>query len=169
MSESKNKDKNRNKFIKFGVTETEKEKFQKFAEESNMSTSEFIRQSCYEKIRRIEHPEIYMQTKNNMNPLIFEQISRDLKKQIEMQKLALKRQEQFDEITKTLELIQIYSKGRNLTEEAKVIDNLFEAHKSLSQHQIMEKTGFDKDIVWAIISNKEKYELNITNGKFSLR
>lgn len=157
----------RNKFIKFGVSVDEKESFQKYAKDSKMSVSEFIRQSIFEKIRRIENPEV--SSISQVNPLVLEQISRDMKKQIEMQKLVLKRQEQFNEITKTLELIQIYSKGRDLTNETDVIDNLFEAHKSLSQHQIIEKSGFDKDIVWAIISNQERYKVNITTGKFSKR
>ncbi|MHA1488538.1 MAG: DUF6290 family protein [Promethearchaeota archaeon] len=159
----------RNKFIKFGVSADEKESFQKHAKESKMSVSEFIRQSIFEKIRRIENPERFSQSISQINPLILESLSKDMKKQIELQELILKRQNQFDEITKTLELIQIYSKGRDLKHETDIIDNLFEAHKSLSQQQIMEKTGFDKDIVWAIVSNQERYRLNITNGKFSKR
>ena len=158
----------RNEFIKFGVSADEKMSFQKYAKESSMSVSEFIRQSIFEKIRRIKNPENFIQSNvSQINPVILEQMSKDIKKQIELQELVLKRQEQFNEITKTLELIQIYSKDRNLTDETNVIDNLFEAHKSLSQHQIIEKSGFDKNIVWAIISNQEKYKLNITTGKFS--
>ena len=167
--ENNEKGEKRDCMVHIAFFKQEKEEIKKLSKESNMTASEFMRQAIFDKIRRIKHPELFTQTSNQVNPIFFEQITKELKKLNEKQEKILERDKIFNEMKKTLDLIQRFSIKQDLKEETVSILNLLKAHKSLSQEQIIEMTNFDKDIVFQVISNKKLFKLNIETGRFSKR
>ncbi len=73
----------------------------------------------------------------------------------------------FDEMKADLDLIKKYSLKQGLTAETKKIMNLLKAHKSLTIKQIIDKTNFDKDLIFQIVSSDKRFKLNM-NGRIEL-
>lgn len=67
----------RTKQIHITFTEKEKERIKQFAESSGKNVRDFIRDSVFEKIRRIEFPEQFKQTNiEQIDPNTLEEIKR---------------------------------------------------------------------------------------------
>jgi len=81
------------------------------------------------------------------NPIILEQLTQNTKKIIELQELTLERTKIFNEMNKTLDLIQQYSIKTDLKKEKLTVINLFKSHKSLTPKEIIDKTNFNQEIV----------------------
>ena len=158
----------RNKRIPILVTEIEKNEIEKAAKDANTKTSEFVRQAVFEKIRHIKNPELYNAGIQTFGPEIIAQMMGNQKKTLELQELLLEKTKIFDDMSKTLQLIHKYSSKQELGFERETIVNLFKAHKSLSIKDIVEKTDYDKDIVFQIVSDETKFKLNINTGRFEL-
>ncbi|KKM19682.1 hypothetical protein LCGC14_1653170, partial [marine sediment metagenome] len=125
----------------------------------------------FDYIRRIENPEMYSSnSKLQLNPALIEQLIHEQKKNREIQELILKRTNIMTEMNKTLELIKKFSVKAEPTIR-NTIFNLFQAHNTLNPKEIIEKTNFDKEIVFSIISelhNEDLIQLT-SKGRYKLK
>ena len=159
-------------FIQVSLSKEEKDKIQKLAKEKHTTASNFCREAIFEYIRRIENPDMFNQQSNvQFNPIILEQLTQNTQKILELQKLTLERTGMFNEMNKTLDLIQQYSIKTDLKNEKYIVINLFKSHKSLTPKEIIDKTDLNQKIVFTIISElqKEKVISLTTTGRFKLR
>lgn len=154
-------------YVQFTVSDDFKQSIEAYSEECGFKTnSDFIRAAIREKIDRIENP-IPIQNRA-LNPALFEQITKNTQKTLELQDLILKRLNIFNEMKEILTLIKEYS-VKDLTKESKNIENLLKAHKQLSIKQIAEKTNInEKTVIEIIAANDDKFELDIDSGRFKL-
>jgi len=171
MSDNSARSKSNRIFIQVSLSKDEKDKIEKSAYKKHQSMSDFCRVAIFDHIRRIENPELFNpQINAQINPIMIEQLMENTKKMIELQELTLKRTNIMNEMNQTLGLIKKYSTLKGLEHERMVIIDLFKAHKSLSKQEIIDKTGFDKTIVIAIVSdlNEEKIITLTSRGRFEL-
>jgi len=153
------------KFIQFSVSDDQKELIEKWTENSNYNTtSDFVRTIVLDFIRNKEHPEL---KSNNSQKGLIERMIEIGKTQIKLQEKTLERINIFEEMKRDLELIKKYSDHIDFTVEAEAIYNLLKSHKCLTLKQIVEKTGLDKDISLQVLSNDNRFKLNM-NGKWCL-
>lgn len=161
-----NKKTTRNKPIQVYFSKSEKDEIEDIAAEFNTSTSEFIRQSIFEKIRRHKHPEMFDKsyTPQDTSHLV-EQMNLLMEKQDLMnQKLNI-----IDQMQKILDSIYDRSLIGEFAEQTEVVLNLLKGSKSLTRQQIIDATNINEDIVFQIISNKKLFKINVINGKVELR
>ena len=153
------------KFIQFSVSDDQKELIEKWTENSNYNTtSDFVRTVVFDFIRNKEHPEL---KSNNSQKGLIERMIEIGKTQIKLQEKTLERINIFEEMKRDLELIKKYSDHIDFTVEAEAIYNLLKSHNCLTLKQIVEKTGLDKDISLQVLSNDNRFKLNM-NGKWCL-
>lgn len=172
MTNKNQKSKETRIFIQVSLSKEEKDKIQKLAKEKHTTASNFCREAIFENIRRIENPNMFNNQSNmQFNPIILEQLTQNTKKIIELQELTLEKTSIFNEMNKTLDLIQQYSIKTDLKKEKLTVINLFKSHKSLTPKEIIDKTNFNQEIVFTIISElqKEKTIGLTTTGRFKLK
>ena len=99
------------------VTKDEKDEIKKMAKNANMKISEFIRNAITDKIRRIKNPELPNLNSQTFNPETITQLIANQKRTIELQEAMMEREKIFDEMNKTLKLIQKYSNVKGLQKE----------------------------------------------------
>lgn len=177
MSENKKETKVRNKIVHIAYSEGEKKKIRKYAEDSEMTVSEFIRQATRDKIRRIDNPE--QSNISNLpviTPEMLLKISKNTEKLLELQQEKKREKEIIQTLLETSEALQseyhrLMDKGlmSELTEETHTIQNLLRGHKSLSPNQIIDMTNIEKDKVLFVITNLKLFKLNVITGKYQLR
>jgi len=177
MSE-KTKDKElRIKQIHITFTEKEKEKIKQFAESSNKNIRDFIRDSVFETIRMLEHPEQFKQTNiDQIDPGTLEEIRRNMEKSLELQKLMNERlniAENIESITKAIKEQYNKLKRKNLisdfSKESNLIVDLLKDRKSLTLDQISKMINLDIDDILLILNTSNQFKLNITTGRYELR
>ena len=177
MLENKKETKVRNKIVHIAFTESEKTKIKEYADDSEMTVSEFIRQATRDKIRRIDNPEQFnISNLPVITPEMLLKISGNTEKLLEIQKEKKREKEIIKNLLETSEALQneyhrLMEKGlmSELTEETKTIQNLLRGHKSLSPNQIVDMTNIEKEKVLFVITNTELFKLNITTGRYQLR
>ena len=175
MSENKKETKVRNKMVHIAFTEGEKSKIQEYADNSDMTVSEFIRQATRDKIRKIDYPE-QISNQPVITPEILLKISKNTDKLLELQQEKEREKEIIKNLLQTSDALQneyhrLMEKGlmSELTEETKTIQNLLRGHKSLSPNQIIDMTNIEKDKVLFVITNLKLFKLNVITGKYQLR
>lgn len=175
MSENKKETKVRNKIVHIAFTEGEKTKIKEYADDSEMTVSEFIRQATRDKIRRIDNPE-QISNQPLITPEILLKISKNTDKLLELQQEKEREKEIIKNLLQTSNALQseyhrLMDKGlmSELTEETRTIQNLLKAHKSLSPNQIIDMTNIEKDKVLFVITNLKLFKLNVITGKYQLR
>lgn len=142
-----------------------------------MTTSEFIRQSIRDKIRRIKKPERYQQSNTSQfSPEMLKKIAEDTQKILELQRKEENRKEIYENLLETSEAIQeeykrLKEKGlmSDLSKEQETIKKLLTGHKSLTPKQISAMTKIGSKKVIFIITNSQEFKLNITTGRYSNR
>ena len=180
MQNKKKTDKEKqDSFIRFGVTEDQKGKIEKYAKENDKSLSEYIREVIFEEFRRIEHPEQFAQgTVNQMNPAILEQLTLNTQKILELQEQTNERTKIAEDIENTRFLIkQEYEKLKQkgiidaFSKEADDIKDLLKSHKSLTPEQIenMTKKEIDTEKATMILQVDNRFKLNVATGRYELR
>jgi hypothetical protein len=153
-------------FIQVTLSESDKKKIMDIAEECHKTASEFMRDATFDKIKRIKNPELSNSVSvQTLSPEIIAQIISKQNETIELQKLLLEKSQLMDDMNKTLEFIQEHS-NLGLKSEKDEIINLLKAHKTMNIKQIIENTGFEKDVVFQIVSDTKTFKLE--NGRFSL-
>jgi len=166
---NKSRKKYKYKFIQFTVSEGLRKDIEVFTEKSTFTTiSDFVRNAVEEKIRKLKNPEQLQSKILEVNPAIVEQYLKNSQKYNSLEEKILERMKIFDEMKADLDLIKKYSLKQGLTSETTKIMNLLKAHKSLTIKQIIDKTNFDKDLIFQIVSNDKKFKLNM-NGRIQLK
>lgn len=158
--------------IQIYVPEKKKEEIESVANDLETSISEFIRQAINKEIRRIKYPEKFQPTNQQINPLILEQISKNTKKNLELSELMAQRQNKFDGLMESFDLIQLYITPEELDalkDDIKEIRNMLTAHKALNIKEIVEKTGIMNKKITKIVSNRSMFKYDISTERFSLK
>ena len=168
VENNKTKKKYKYKFIQFSVSEDLRKDIDIYTEKSTFNTiSDFVRNAVEEKIRKLKNPEQLKSKTSEVNPAMMEQYLKNSQKYISLEGKILERMKIFDEMKADLDLIKKYSIKQGLTAETKKIMNLLKAHQSLTIKQIIDKTNFDKDLIFQIVSSDKKFKLNM-NGRMEL-
>lgn len=136
------------KMIHLAFFPEEKTEIKAISKETNKSISDFCRDAIFEKIRRIEHPELFKQGNlDQFNQQFFEAFLNRFNDMAKIQEKLLERTNVIAEINTTLEKLALYSKKQDFVKEKATILNLLEAHKSLSDKQIIDMLNLDKNTV----------------------
>jgi len=168
MTEKQEKEEKTRIFIQVSLSEKEKELIKKKAKEEHTNASNLMRKATFEYLRKIENPEVF--SKNSLNPTVLEELSKRTKKILELQKLQTEKQNILEEMNKTLILIKKFSMKPE-PEVKNAILNLFKAHTSLNPKEIIEKTNFDKNVVFSVITELQSEDLieMTSKGRFKLK
>lgn len=159
---NKKKEKEYNyKFIQFSVSDGFKEKIELMAENGGFTTvSDFVREAIKDKIRRIEHPEIFNESKTEIN-------NDKMKKLLEMSGITSKKIDKvlnkFDKIEKIERNLQLLFNLENrevLKEKENEVIELLQEHEILFPKKIMELTNINRKELYAIISDSDKFSIN---------
>lgn len=155
-------------FIQVSLSEKEKELIQEIAKKEHTNASNLMRIAIFEYLRKLENPEMF--AKPSLNSSALEKLAERTKKILELQKIQTENQNILKEMNKTLTLIKKFSMIPD-PEVKNTILNLFKAYPSLNPKEIIEKTSFDKDVVFSIISElqSEKIIEMTSKGRFKLK
>jgi len=158
------------KYIQFTLSPKEKEKIEEFAEQKGYrTTSDFVRRTLFDHIRREENPELFIDNENgSINPLLLERISENITKVLENQEFILQREDVIDEIKNMVFEMHKLAEMESMSQEREMIIELLEQHQSLSLRQIQEQTGLAEDVVFKILSDLNIFKIT-TTGRFALR
>ena len=159
----------RNKIVHIAFTEEEKEKIKDLVKSNNMTSSEFIRQSIQDKIRRIENVAIF--NNSSMDKALLEKIykiqletkkllesnvshgkvvngnMKELAKRVNHQQVQLHRERVID-ILKNHGSLRV----EQISEYTSILDNNIIKVLSILQEENIVKTALDVDQVKIIIS-----------------
>lgn len=168
---SKEKNESERIFIQVSLSKEEKKEIKEFAKERHTSASNIMREAIFDYIRRIKNPEMFNQTTNlQFNPIVLEQMTKNIKKILELQQLTLEKMNVISEMKKAIGLIKKFSIKSDMNTRDTIF-NLFQAHNTLNPKEIIEKTNLDKEIVFSIISelhNEEIIQLT-SKGRYKLK
>lgn len=168
MNEKQEKKEKPRIYIQVLLSEKEKELIKETAKKEHTNASNLMRKATFEYIRKIENPEVF--SKNSVNSTVLEELSKRTKKILELQKLQTEKQNILEEMNKTLILIKKFS-IKPEPEVKNTILNLFKAYPSLNPKEIIEKTNFDKAVVFSVITelqSEDKIEMT-SRGRFKLK
>ncbi len=168
MNEKQEKKEKKRIFIQVSLSEKEKELIQEIAKKEHTNASNLMRTATFEYLRKLKNPEMF--AKPSLNSSALEKLSKRTKKILELQKIQMENQNILGEMNKTLTLIKKFSMIPD-PEVKNTILNLFKAYPSLSPKEIVEKTNFDKDVVFLTISELqcEKTIEMTSKGRFKLK
>jgi len=168
MNEKQKKEEKTRIFIQVSLSEKEKELIQETAKKEHTNASNLMRIATFEYLRKLQNPEMF--AKPSLDSPALEKLEKRTKKILELQKLQIENQNILGEMNKTLTLIKKFSTIPD-PEVKNTILNLFKAYPSLNPKEIVEKTNFDKEVVFSIISelqNKKTIEMT-SKGRFKLK
>ncbi|MFX1339957.1 MAG: hypothetical protein ACFFDK_15200 [Promethearchaeota archaeon] len=157
-------------YMQFAVSPSERNLIKSMAEkERYKTTSEFLRRLIFDYIRREENPELINGTNDgNLNSIILEDISKNIREALKNQEIILDREDAFEQMRKMVVNIHKLVEAGSLEEERNIITQLLKEHNSLTIHMIQEETGLPKDVIFKIISDMNIFKLT-TTGRFTLR
>ena len=155
------------RYVQFTVTSSEKELIEKSAIKENFKTlSDFLRRVVFDRIRRLENPELFLSTDDsNINHIILEKISKNIQ---ELQDILAQREDALEEMGKMVSSIHKLVEANALAKEREAIIKVLEKHTSLSLRQIEEETKLPEDVIFKIISDMNLFKIT-TSGRFALR
>ena len=157
----------RDKMVHLAFSENEITKIDKYVDNGNYPTrTEFIRQAIFEKINRIENPDLYM-TKTTNNDKISEFLD-EVRVTNEQQKEILKKFTVLNEIQDTLGILQTLTKRPEIEKNEKIVIELLKKHEHLKPLRIMELSKLASHEVYDVISNKILFIINL-NGEVELK
>ena len=168
MNEKQEKEEKTRIFIQVSLSKKEKKLIQEIAKKEHTNASNLMRIATFEYLRKLKNPEMFAKTSLNLPAL--EGIEKRTKKILELQKLQIENQNILREMNTTLTLIKNFSMIPD-PEAKNTVLNLFKAFPSLNPKEIIEKTNFDKNVVFSIISKLQSENLiEMTNrGRFKLK
>lgn len=149
------------------ISESEKEQVRKIAKESNMSISEFIRQSVFDKISRIENPDIENNSSND-DSLILEYLRNNDKRLSAMEKLLRERLTNGKVIKNSLEEIKIRMNNKTVEILKRKVIAILKEHGKLRPKEISEIMGVEVHEIYKVISDDSIFSLDITSGRIEL-
>ncbi len=147
----------------------DEERIKRHAKESNMTVSEFIRTAVNDKIRMIEHPELF-NARSFTQGITKEELIEVF--QLRDDKVQKQLNEKFKEIQNTLDTFSSNLNGIRLKDETETIDELLREHGELKPNKLCSLSGIKTEIIYKVLSSKAnegKYEFNIKTGGFKLK
>jgi len=165
-----NKEKYHYIFMQFTVSPLEKKQIKEIAEkEYYKTTSEFLRRIIFDYLRKQENPELLDYTDDsNMNPIILENISKNLREVLQNQEIILQREDEFEQMKEMITNLHKLAEANALVKERDAIIQLLKNHDSLPMYKIQEETKLPEDVVFKIISDMNLFKITPT-GRFALR
>ena len=147
-------------FIQFSVSDKFKGEIEKVAGNGGFTTvSDFIRDAIKDKIRRIEHPEIFNESKTGID-------NDKMKKLLEISGITsekiddvLSRFDKIEKIERNLQVLFNLENREILEEKEKEVIELLQEHKVLFPKKIMELTNINRKELYAIISDINIYSI----------
>ena len=147
-------------FIQFSVSDEFKEKIELMAGKGGFTTiSDFVRDAIKDKIRRIEHPEIFNESRLEID-------NGTLKRLLEMSGIAsekidtlLGKFEKIEKIERNLQLLFNLENREVLKEKEEEVIKLLQEHTVLFPKKIMELTHIDRNELYQIISDLDKFSI----------
>ena len=168
MNEKQEKEKKKRIFIQVSLSEKEKELIQEIAKKEHTNASNLMRIATFEYLRKLQNPEMF--AKPSLDSPALEKLEKRTKKILELQELQTEKQDILEEMNKTLVLIKNFSMKPDPKAKNTIL-NLFKAHTSLNPKEIIEKTNFDKDVVFSVITDLQNENLieMTSKGRFKIK
>jgi len=158
----------RNKIVHIAFTESEKEKYKKYAKESNETLSNFIRLAIEDKVRIIENPEKYQDISYSEETL--REIKETQKKQLELQQELISRINDMKVLKDTFNALKPLVNSEEIKKYCQKLVSALKLYKQVSFEQaltLVELEEKDKYILHECIASNDKLEIN-ENGEVCL-
>ena len=149
------------------ITPKEKLRIKEIAQTSNMSMSEFMRQAIFDKITRIENPDI-KSTSTKDDTLILEYLKKHDSRLSKMENILRERVSNGKVIKSSLEEIKSRVNHARLDFEREVVIKALKRNVSLRPKELSEQTNIDKNDIYEIISDDSIFMIEVTTGKVKL-
>jgi hypothetical protein len=146
----------REQLVHIAFSASEKEKIKNLAKESNTTISEFIRQSIFDKILRIENPTAF----NVDNEERLREIENNQKKTLELQQLLLERIKIVNGINETMKALKPLVNKSEMKEICDTIVSMLRIHKSMKIEKLELLTSFKRKDIYDCISINPKLAIN---------
>jgi len=163
------------KFIQFTISEERKKQIEDYSENSGFTTiSKFIRKAIDEKIIRIDRGQSIDQNDSEILQKIEKALDLKLlnqdKKLTDILELERLNQENYKALNKRFELIQnIIDKNEYKEITDKVYAFIRKKQKGVTLKEVMNQFSLDSHESLKILSNKSKFEYNITTSRFNVK
>ncbi|MBA7700214.1 hypothetical protein ES703_108923 [subsurface metagenome] len=161
----------RNKTIHIAFSENEISQIDKYCKHDKIkltSRTEFIRQAIFDKIRRIENPEVYNHTNKKFDVDQISEFLKEIKASNEQQQEILRRLIIVDQIQTNFKVLKNMAKQPEMEKNEKIIIELLTKHKKLKPLKIMDLSGLSSHKVYDVISNDNVFSINM-NGEVVLK
>ena len=161
----------RNKTIHIAFSENEVSQIDKYCKHDKIkltSRTEFIRQAIFDKIRRIENPEVNNQISKKFDVDQISEFLKEIKSSNDQQKEILKRLIIVDQIQSNFKVLKDMAKQPELEANEKIVIDLLTEHKKLKPLKIMKLTGLSSHKIYDVISNENVFSINM-NGEVVLK
>ena len=155
----------RSKTIHIAFSENEVSQIDKYCKHDKVkltSRTEFIRQALFDKIRRIENPEVYNQISKSFDVDQISEFLKEIKASNEQQKAILKRLIIVDQIQTNFKVLKEMGKQPEIEVNEKIVIDLLTEHKKLKPLKIMKLSGLSSHKIYDVISNDNVFSINIT-------
>ena len=161
----------RNKTIHIAFSENEVSQIDKYCKHDKIkltSRTEFIRQAIFDKIRRIENPEVNNHISKKFDVDQISEFLKEIKSSNEQQKAILKRLIIVDQIQSNFKVLKNMAKQPEIEKNEKQIIELLTKHKKLKPLKIMDLSGLSSHKIYDVISNDNVFSINM-NGEVVLK
>ena len=161
----------RNKTIHVAFSENEISQIDNYCKHDKIkltSRTEFIRQAIFDKIRRIEEPELYNSISKKFDVDQISEILKEIKSSNDQQKEILKRLIIVDQIQSNFKVLKDMAKQPELEANEKIVIDLLIEHKKLKPLKIMKLSGLSSNKIYDVISNENVFSINM-NGEVILK
>ena len=155
----------RDKTFHVAFTEEEKDKVKNYAKDYSMTSSEFIRQAVFEKIRKIEHPELF----TTQIPMNSEELQKIYKTQIEIKKLVTNNVKHGETIQSNMKALRERVNGEQIKLYKQRILDILKQHGKLIPEEIEQYTDIEIDDILktlAKLQETKKVKLELNTGKW---
>jgi len=157
----------RTKKFHIAFTDSEFERLQTFANNSDLSKSEFIREAIRNKIRTIEHPEYYngvvKEVRNGLSKAEIKQEQHQKTVKADIGKFYSQTMQELKELSKQVNRRITPKKDLDLV--TSTLRDKFEANLE----EMREYTKLKPEILKDILQDKNLFSINILNGKYKLK
>ena len=161
----------RSKTIHIAFSENEVSQIDKYCKHDNIkltSRTEFIRQAIFDKIRRIENPEVNNHMSKKFDVDQISEFLKEIKSSNDQQKAILKRLIIVDQIQSNFKVLKDMAKQPEMEKNEKLVIDLLTEHKKLKPLKIMKLAGLSSHKIYDVISNENVFSINM-NGEVILK
>ena len=151
---------------KFNIafTDSEHDRIKQYAEKSELSISEFIREAIRNKIRTIEHPEYYNGIVKEVKNGLHQQKTRANHQQVEIDYKLATLKEQFSQL-KTISSQKVTNLYQSDVERIRAV---LREKSEATMAEIQKATKLDKEVLNKILTDNRIFSTNL-KGKYKLK